>query len=327
MLVEQGVVRVGMEIEVAAWDNGRTYKMVASDLIDAGYMMGTPETWAKLHDYRCRCDPGGCRTVRTGHVIYPPLVSLTYDASLPSTGGEFVTSPIIVTDSGMEPLKDIWDIVVRDAVWSNKLKDKNGAPCSPSVHLHISAQTESDSSGMKYIPPDGSGRGNHLIDDLTHALSLFAPEFIALASVTNYKRGLSYRKPIRFADQQGHHGFVHVRGFTPSGKVYIEWRMAEAAYDNWEYVESTAMTSALITRAFLKESTMPQFMSEGYSDLIDPKLLNEAVRNDDTDLLLKLVSPRRLEFLRSVCMQETEDDTVGAILVPSLFNRAQELYG
>src|SRR5690606_25973736 len=137
MLVERGVVKVGIEIEIPTWKNGRNYAAVVKDLLNAGYMMGEERHWREIHTYRCRCEYG-CALVRSGDVYVPPLVSATYDASLPREGGEFVVSPVVLLD-GLTPIREIWDIVTRDAVWTDQLPDRRGDNlCSPSIHLHCS---------------------------------------------------------------------------------------------------------------------------------------------------------------------------------------------
>src|SRR5690606_41061365 len=82
MLVERGVVKVGIEIEIPTWKNGRDYRAVVRDLLNAGYMMGGERNWQEIHTYGCQCEYG-CGLVRSGDVYVPPLVSATYDSSLP----------------------------------------------------------------------------------------------------------------------------------------------------------------------------------------------------------------------------------------------------
>lgn len=325
MLIERGAVRVGMEIEIALFKEGSSYQKVAQRLIDAGFMEGKMDDWQEYHRYGCTCVLG-CGTVRSGNVIDPPLVSLTYDASLPRSGAEFVTSPVVIGPYGLQPLRPIWDIVTEKAVWNNKLADRNGGIASPSIHLHVSVDT---ASGKDYNEPARSPREAEATrDDCMHALSLFAPEFIALASAAGYKRGLAYRKPTRFPDgQRGHHGFIHIRNIIPKRKVYIEWRMFEAAYDNWDYVESAAFLAAALTRALLKPDAISHLMAGGYNYPFDGGALNNAIRKDDTDALLKLVHLRRLNFLREFCLEQLDDDIEGARLVRVLFENTEKLYG
>ena len=58
---DNGIVRVGMEIEIVKWKDKRTYQKVAADLIKAGFMSGTADDWATSHPYagrvRFRKDP------------------------------------------------------------------------------------------------------------------------------------------------------------------------------------------------------------------------------------------------------------------------------
>lgn len=322
MLVNNGLVRVGMEIEVVRWTNGRTYQMVADELLKAGYMLGESDNWQEYHTYGCKCHLG-CGNVRSGNIYYPPLVSITYDASLPITGAEFVTSAVLMEENGLDELKEIWSIVSREAVWDNKAKNKNGGLSSPSIHLHVSALDQNRPYGGPLSGQEQVG----LINDIVHALSLFGPEFVALASTAGNVRGLSYRKPVRYADQNGHHGFVHVRKYN-RGLVYIEWRVFEASYDDWDYIESAAYLSSSLTRALLNtESTVMQLMRGGYSSELYPERLEDAVRSDDSFALLQLVDPVRLTVLRDVCLSGLDDDVRGQHLLADLFSRTEEKYG
>jgi hypothetical protein len=320
LIPDNGIVKVGMEIEIVKWKNSRTYQKVAADLIKAGFMTGQPSDWETFHNYGCKCE-NGCGLVRSGDTIYPPLVSLTYDASLPETGAEFVTSTVLLEENGLEELRSIWDIVVRSAVWDDQTINKHGNRSSPSVHLHVSALTPgAETRGI----PDGKSL---LHNDVIHALSLYGPEFIALASSAGYVRGLSFRKPIRNADQNGHHGFIHLRRVN-SGYVYIEWRMFEAVYDNWDYIESSAYLAASLTRQLLQpDNTIATLMRGGYGGPFDQERLNEAVRRDDTPALLELFSLDRLIVLRELCVNGLQDDVRGQALLSDLFNKTEVSFG
>lgn len=315
---DNGIVRVGMEIEIVKWKDKRTYQKVAADLIKAGFMSGTADDWDTFHTYGCKCEKG-CGIVRSGDTIYPPLVSLTYDASLPDTGAEFVTSTVLVEENGLEELRSVWDIIVKSAVWNDQLLNKHGTRSSPSIHLHVSALTP----GFKPRLQDK----NLLHGDILHALSLYGPELIALASSTGIVRGLAYRKPIRNSDQNGHHGFIHLRQVQP-GYVYIEWRMFEAAYDNWDYVESSAYLAASLTRQLLQpDNAIATLMRGGYAGPFDQERLNDAVRNDDTMMLLTLFNLDRLLVLREMCINGLQDDPRGQALLSQLFDKTESKYG
>ena len=319
---DRGILKVGLEVEVVAWENGRTYQEVATELVEHpnGYMQGPPSLWSEWHTYHCSCDAGGCRQVRRGDLIVPPLVSMTYDASLPVTGAEFIVSPILLADGseGMLMLKEIWDIIVRDALWTTEGVGVNGAQeVSPSIHIHVSANTDKDKDSPW-------NQGVAYSNDIVHALELFSPELFALADLgRKERRGLKFRLPNRlsvFHDDMGaHHGFVHVRAAVPGQVSYIEWRLFEAAYDSWEYLERVIYLSSVLTRSLLQKRGLGTLMSAGYADMYDEIELFRAARRDRVDELLSLVSRHRLASLREICLNQIDDDQRGFHLIDNMF--------
>lgn len=335
MLVERGVVRIGMEVEVAKYKPGNTNQTIAQRLIDEGYMYDDGSGWAEVHRYRCRCERV-CNLVRRGDVLIPPLVSLTYDASLPEDGGEWVISPIILADQGLEMYEEIWDIITAASEWRNDILDRRGEQnASPSIHLHVSATTQAQNrrANNPYneiervvgrVLADPAMRSSPRGDDIYHALSLFGPEFILLASTADIKRGLYYRQPIRYPDQNGHHGFVHVRNVQPN-MVHIEWRMFEAAYEDWDYLQAGAYLAAGLTRGLLNRETLAQLMRAGYSHYVDQDAVEAVTQADDVDGLLRLVSHDRLQALRQLVVSEIDDDPPGVQKVNALFEKGLAL--
>lgn len=330
MLVDRGIVRVGVEIEVPVWDNGSSFATVARELIDAGYMLEDPtgREWTSTHSYGCTC-AALCGKVRSGDVFIPPLVSLTYDASLPESGGEFVTSPVLLLEDGLGSLREIWEIITRDAVWTDQLPNRRGnGNCSPSIHLHVSA------TDPEPIPKKKDGKliwrememptDPTVADDYTHALVLYGPEMLQLASTCGISRGLFFRKPVRKADQRGHHGIIHVRNVKPK-MLHIEWRLFEAAYDNWPYVEASAYFAAGLTRALKRGEAFRELMGYGYMHAYDQGLLDEAVREDNVVKALELVDPNRLNALRDITVRELDDDARSVEMVRALFGEAERM--
>jgi len=318
MQLDRGIIRVGLEIEVADWKNDYSFLKVCEDLVEAKYMLGPVSQWEERHTYHCNCGPGGCGQVRKANIIVPPLVSMTYDASLPATGAEFIVSPVLLGSTGLDFLKEIWNIVTVNANWNDKLEDINGNFASPSVHLHVSATAGDISNHSMY---------DQLHGDTLHALSLFSPELFVLADIGNYRRGLTYRLPSRAAihnDLQGfHHGFVHVRRMIPDVMSYIEWRLFEADYENWQYVESAAYLSAVITRALLPHNGYKDLMRLGYAHPYDENLLDELVRDDAPSLLYDLLDLNRLHGLRAMCESQLDDDHYGQQLVAGMFDKVE----
>ena len=326
MLLERGVMKIGMEIEVAKWDD-YSYQRVAGDLIEAKYMLGPPEQWSEYHSYHCSCKEGGCRDVRRGHIMIPPLTVMTYDGTLPSTGAEFIISPILLADEsqGLAMLQEIWDIVTARAVWSDTGQNIHGGSVSPSIHLHVSATIK---------PGDGYAIPNNptYSGDILHALEMFSPELFVLAEASiadKNRRGLKFRWPDRTAmlndmESGTHHGFVQVREASPDKSVYIEWRLFEAAYHDWRYVESATYLSALLTRALLNKAFIGQLLTAGYAQPYHEAALRGAIDNNNLPALLQVADKTRLDTLRSICLEQIDDDNYGFHLVDDMFSRAEE---
>lgn len=318
MLVENGIVRVGTEIEIAQFKQNKTYQQVAEKLIDAGFMEGTPTDWTQWHQYKCTCELG-CRRIKSGMIFVPPIVSMQYDASLPITGAEFIVSPILLID-GMDEMRTIWNIITKNAMWGRPAAMRGEAAASPSIHLHVSATRPGFDAERMGEP----SRTINPLQDVLHALSLFGPELLLLSDIEDIRRGLAFRKPTRTADgRNGHHGFIHVRKCTPPDIVYIEWRMFEAAYDSWDYFEQAAYISAGLTRALLRPDTLARLMRAGYNE--EPRLneMQLAILEDDTSKALKLVSGARLGFLRDILEEEMHDDLRGLERIIARFEEVE----
>jgi hypothetical protein len=318
LLPENGIIRVGAEIEVAQWADGARYQDVAANLVEAGFMEGTARHWDTYHDYNCRCE-FGCERVASGAVLLPqPLVSMQYDASLPNTGAEFIISPVLLID-GMVEMRRIWEIITEKAVWAIGMADRRGRPASPSIHLHVSATRPGfDATRMRM-------RANGIrIDDALHGLSLFAPELLLLSDIEEFRRGILYRQPWRQADGNGrHHGFVHIRDIRPPDTAYIEWRMFEAAYNDWDYFESAAYLAAALTRALLRTDFPATLMRMGYEEPVPTTRIEQAINHDSTAEILDLVSRTRLRSLRQIVMAEMNDDALGLDRLTALFEGAE----
>lgn len=329
MLVERGVIKVGVEIEVPAWNNGRTYEDVCAELIEHDYMMGPHSLWTEHHEYHCNCTRGGCMTVKKGVLLNRPLVSMTYDASLPREGAEFIMSPILLTEEGMKHFHRIWNIIVEDAEWTDELENwyENGT-CSPSTHLHVSA-TKKEYDGYAPTPT----AYHNLPDNVWHALGLFSPELFLLADLCNYRRGINYRWPTKesilldTSSTPEHHGFIHVKKLIPDKISYIEWRLFEAAYDDWEYIEAATYLSAALTRGLLNHKQYQRLMSLGYANAYDPQFLYQAAEARSIEKVLEAVDLERLSSLEMVALTNIDDDDYGREVITKLFERANKKVG
>ncbi len=329
MKSENGIVRVGMEIEVPIWKDDWTFKKVAQKLVNDGYMWGIGSDWTEPHAYQCTCKKG-CGQVRSGNVIIPPLVSMTHDSSLPNTGAEFVTSPILLTDvgndeAGMDALRKVWDVVVKDAQWRDDIVDYGGENmCSPSIHMHVSV-TKGVAQSNETLQPAGP---SDYINDVAHVLTLYVPELFAVASSVGIKRGVQYRVPTRpdVYNEGSHHNFIHVRKAIFNKMLYIEWRLFEAAYKDWDYVEACTYLSATLTRGLMNKPLFSHLMSQGYANPIDNSRIIDAINTDDADELLAEFDMNRFDVLRKTCLGAIKDDEKGEALLVKLFDKTEAMY-
>lgn len=313
MLPDLGVIKVGFEVEIPAYKNKVTWKDKAKKLLDQNYMLGDKENWRAIHRYRCNCH-SGCGYVRRGDVYVPPLVSATYDASLPEGGVEWVTSPVVLVQGGLEPIRPIWDIITEDAEWRRDLLNMRGTGyCSPSIHIHCSV-THAGAEDEYTEPTVG--------EDMLHALYLFSPELLLMADTAGVRRGLMYRQPSRRADEGGHHGFVQIRRALLPTFLHIEWRMFEAVYNDFSYLEKAAYLSAVLTRGLSDETILNELLRTGLDVPFDAAVLQDATRREDVDDALALVSMERLTMLREACTDMIHDDPYGHRVINNFFEEA-----
>ncbi len=153
--------------------------------------------------------------------------------------------------------------------------------------------------------------------------SCHCSELIAVASSAGVKRGLTFRQPLRFIEDTPHHGFIQIKKAFPGQVVYIEWRLFEAVYEDWEYVEACGFLAAALTRGLLHEQIFTQLMAHGYANPYDMEVAQLATADNDTEKVLELVSVERLEMLRDICLGELNDDPYGVTLLGNLFAKTE----
>jgi hypothetical protein len=283
--------------------------------VDTDYALGT-------HQYHCRCEV--CKRITGGQVHWPVQVALQYDATLPEDGGEFITSPMLCTTLFFKGLREIWDVICEDAVWTDQLPDRRGRRCSPSIHIHVSV--------------DNPYQGLAPLGDLRHVLYTFMPELFKLASTCGKVRGLEYRNPNYAA---GHHSALNVitnreedgirfNLTTPAellgepfatntrqqrnavSSVRLEWRMFEAAYDNWDYTAGAVVLSCALTQMAANPDTLD--IVQGAVGLLSKKPKLERVNAKE---LMAQFSKPRFRFMRELVLSApvvTEDEYMYEIL-------------
>ena len=319
------VPKVGLEIEIVQWTE-RTRGQVCQDLINAELMSARGNFVREYHRYHCECSV--CEAWADGKVPWPIQTVQQYDASLPDTGGEFITSPLLVTDLFLDGLEEVWNIVVRDAQWRADVPNRRGGPSSPSIHVHVSVENP-----FKEV---FSSRLAH------EAIWDFLPELFTVASVCGLDRGIDYRKPDRAA---GHHSAVNIRqmgygvdsleegasiprrGGRDAAAIRLEWRMWEAAYTDWPYVKGAVVLSAAFTQLVANRDMAKLFSASA-------ALFNEddGDRVDDcesTEAILDMFSDKRFSFLCEMLPQAPliQEDPVMYDALSHLLNRVKESDG
>ncbi len=311
MLIENGLIRVGLEIEVPYWRD-RDLNDVTDMLHEAGYIYGTHNAYEETHQYHCGCS-AGCSKVRAGKVMVPPIVAVQYDASLPSSGGEFITSPIIMGQFGINEIRPIWEIITEGAVWDDAIEAINGDYSSPSIHLHISALA--------------AGAANFDDEPIAHsevmtALEFFTPEIFTLSDLGDYKRGMTYRLPTRrqISHDNTHHGWIQPRAIKYDRNVYLEWRLWEAEYGHWEYVNRAAYLGAALGRVMMSRDRVIDLIAKGAALSPDLSKLDYATQ---VDHITQLLDADRLETLERIIVENLEDDTMGVQTITNMFEDAR----
>lgn len=311
----------GVEIEVVEW-KGITRSDVCKNLIGLGYMSATAGYQDAYHDYHCKCeicsmwtaDPVGVKCAE------PIQVALTYDGSLPQEGGEFITSPFPVHGYFMSEMQQVLTAIGKDANWTLDRKAMRGDKrASPSIHIHTSVFNP-------YLEA-------HEVD-FTRLMYGYYPELFALACSAGIERGLHYRKAItsnmgmgmasdqirRVIGEDGnwqHHLFLSDRQSNRmrarSQYYYHEWRMFEAAYDDWPYVAGAIyFTSALSQLAFNYDVTN---VLDGYSRL--NSWYNPSLDLVDATTFKRAFDPQRLKLLERAAQEYTflKNDPVASEVV------------
>ena len=310
----------GVEIEVVEWINVVTRADICNNLISQGYMDEKAGYQNAYHDYHCKCetctlwtsDPLGVKCPE------PIQVALTYDGSLPTEGGEFITSPFPVHGYFMNEMQQILTTVGKDANWTLARKAMRGnGLASPSIHIHTSV----------FNPYTDSHE-----TDFTQLMYGYFPELFMLACSAGVERGMFFRKAmtasmansmtnqtrIVIGDDANwaHHLFLanrQNRNRHLSQYYYHEWRMFEAAYNDWPYVAGAIyLTSALSQLAFNYDVVN---VLEGYAKLNN--WFNPGLNLSDSATFKKAFDRQRLKLLERAVQEYTflKNDPVASEVV------------
>jgi len=295
---------VGLEYEVTAFKKGKSYLNVSNDLYQRGM---TRRTFLdRRHDWHHNCPD--CRAIGK-EVFFPVQWKLERDASLPTDGCEFISSPFPTAEMFIEAAITALDSMTADAVWTNNLpKQRNDGLAESGFHIHAHA------NGLEM---QGNGNCERLMRTLYH----FLPEFFALSQSTNVERGLEYRLPSD--NVRNHHSWMAFpegmgqRGIQgPPNR--IEWRLWEAPVDDLEYLEAAIYVSAAFTQLAYHEDILDDLEKIGILSTWDK-------RNLSMEGILEQANPKKLRFLRSVALRSTHlvEDERGSEKVEAFFARVE----
>lgn len=306
---------VGMEVEVPTWKHSvADYRSVAKSMIAEGYM---DQTYAKKwHTWKCTC----AKCTRWDDELiapWPVQWKTTYDGSIPEEGAEFITSPFIPTALYVDEIEKAFKLICDNALWTMEMEAKNGGPCSPSIHIHTSIQ----------LPQNRKFNETRFSQTAT-SFYPFVPELFAIADSSNLgqNRGLSFRSP-HSKELLGHHAYLspvaHHQSF-----VHCEWRIWEAAFQDWPYVRSAIYFSSAMMQLLTNSTT--------YSNMLERAggfaLTGSDLGSYDTAIRVKDLTDRfdlnRLEVLEAYLLEHTflRFDFVAGKYVQDLFDRTRRKF-
>jgi len=249
---------VGVEIEVALWKPGTDMLQVSEEIEAAGFM--PPDSYSQgRHDYHCPCLM--CASIGK-EILFPVTFKLQRDASLPTKGGEFISSPFPAEETFLTQAATVYHIISESALppIPNKTLDQRGEHYAE-VGLHVHAFSLGPHlAGMV----DRQRRDNaNLTEMASNAFLGFAPELFALAAANgdHSNRSLAFRlasshRETAYAttDVNGlqlntHHLFIASTPITRHNTTpHVEWRFWEMPYGDEAYFQGAIVISAALTQ-------------------------------------------------------------------------------
>jgi hypothetical protein len=284
---------VGIEYEVCQFKRNRDMCVTAGELEALGFM--PKETYSvERHDYHCRCD--SCLNIGT-QVSYPLMVKMQRDASLPTTGAEFITSPFPVTDIYMEDLKKVLGVITKNTIWTDERTSERGDTSTPGFHVHV------HSAGPELRGMD------RLLQKTVAQMYGFLPEIFTLATRVNVSRGMGFRIPTVNNGEDHHTWLAYAGGGRNLERIStpprLEWRMFESPVDDMDYLIGSVYLAASLSQLMHRDKAMTKL-----SAMVN--LLSWDDSNKSLEHILDQFSEERFELLRTALMKGTAvvtDDT------------------
>lgn len=323
------IPRIGVEIEVSTWGSSSEIKRAAicKELMNQGLMYaptdedmddyGIQPFDEGYHTYGCSCFV--CKQWETNDVDpYPVQFTLEYDGSLPTSGGEFITSPFPILEEFYESFLSGWHTITKNAIRNTSLTAKNGGRASPSLHVHASC-----------FNPNNYNPSNAI-----ELIKLIAPEVYVLGMVTGLDRGPKYRH-IDYASGPVNKDYLHhrvinithmqlngknldiasilaqypdIKQESSTGRVtsgpHIEVRTWEAEYKEPMYLDAAVHFTAGLAQVLSSNAICAKIL--GYNMISRTAHANRSTKGFDTsEKIVEVVDPALLEIVFSAILRTT----------------------
>lgn len=317
---------VGIEIEVADWREGETLETVAAVLEGRGLMPVNTYSQGR-HDYHCPCNI--CMSIGT-QTTFPILFKMQRDASLPTWGGEYISSPFPLDAVFLDQAVDAYNIVGAAALPPSDGTPEQRRDRNAEVGLHVHAY-----AGGPELAGMVSDSGGDLPSGAAAAFLGFAPELFALSAANNVEcnRSLRYRltltenasrkdaAKLQFPFERHHLFITRASASRRDGRTvpHVEWRFWEMPYQDETYFRGAIIVSAALTQILHRRPLVEKMLH--LVALIPWN--DDGLDRYDADSLLGRFSARRFSLLRSMVLDGTGlvDDEVLRVQAERMIDR------
>jgi hypothetical protein len=231
------------------------------------------------------------------------MFKMQRDASLPTSGAEFISSPFPVTDIYMHDLREALEIIAGNAIWNDTRANERGdGTATPGFHVHVY------SAGPELMGMDA------LLDQTIRQMYGFIPEIFALANTAGVQRGLNFRIPNK--EGRDHHAWLAMAGGGRNNERVatvgrLEWRLFEAPTDDIDYLIGAVYFAAGMSQLMHRQQVMNRLSA------MTNLLAWDDAGGKSLEFILNQFSPERFELLKTALMEGTAvvtDDTARDVL-------------